>query len=332
MQGWEKSKLRVTIAFVASATGEKEDPIVKWTSQKPRCFRGVDESSLPVTYFHQKKAWMTGDIMHEILSSFNRKMIRQKRSVLLLLDNAGCHPHDLNGKYSNVKVLFFPPNTTSKLQPLDLGIIQNFKVHYKRFLLRYILASIEVCTSASEVAGTINVLHAIRWILKAWKEVKPETICKCFQKAGISPTAITTSASVADSDPFEEIESEMDLSQLISSVMGSSEKCSSDVYVAGDNGLVTCAEFDDETWDQTFIEGLTEQTEHSDTEEQETDVLPPPPKIQSYREALDLVKDVQSFLESNSAFDEAFHASNLIDHIAVLSTAKRQSTLDDFFN
>ena len=51
----------------------------------------------------------------------------------------------------------------------------------------------------------------------------------------------------------------MDLSELISSVMSSSEKCSSDVYITGDNELSTCAEFDDESWDQTFIEGLTEQ-------------------------------------------------------------------------
>ena len=280
--------------------------------------------------------------MHKILSSLNRKMILQKRSVVLLMDNAGCHPPDLSGKYSNVKVIFFPPNTTSKLQPLDLGIIKNFKVHYRRFLLRYILASIETCTSASEVAGTITILNAIRWISKAWKEVKPETIHKCFRKAGISPSAIATSAAVtADSgDPFEEIESEMDLSELISNIMGSSEKCSSDVYISGDNELSTCAEFDDESWDQTFIEGLTERTqtghpqtlEDSETEDLETDILPPPPKIQSCREALALLKDVQMFLESQSAFDEASLTSTLIDRIVVLSTFKtKQSTLDDFF-
>ena len=116
--------------------------------------------------------------MHKILSSVNRKMIHKKRSVVLLIDNAGCHPQDISDKHSNVKVILFPVNTTSKLQPLDLGIIQNFKVHYRRFLLRYILASIETCTSASKVAGTITILNAIRWISKAWKEinVKPETI------------------------------------------------------------------------------------------------------------------------------------------------------------
>ena len=66
---------------------------------------------------------MTGEILNEILSAFNRKMIHQKRSVMLFMDNAGCHPGDLKDKYSNIRVVFFPPNTTSRLQPLDLGVI-----------------------------------------------------------------------------------------------------------------------------------------------------------------------------------------------------------------
>ena len=166
-KGGKKSKHRVTVTFLVSAAGEKEDPIVIWTSKTPRCFRGVAIDLLPVKYFHQKKAWMTGDILHKILSDFNHKMIQQKRSVLLSMENAGCHPDDIKGKYSNIKVLFFPPNTTSKLQPLDLGVIQNFKVHYRRLLLRFVLASIDSCSSASEVAGSISILTAIRWILQA---------------------------------------------------------------------------------------------------------------------------------------------------------------------
>ena len=160
-RGGKKSKHRVTVTFLVCAAGVKEVPIVIWTSKTHRCFRGVAIDSLPVKYYHQKKAWMTGDILHKILSDLNHKMIQQKRSVLPFMDNAGCHPHDIEGKYSNIKIVFLPPNTTSKLQPLDLGVIQNFKIHYRRLLLRFILASIDSCSSASEVAGSINILTAI---------------------------------------------------------------------------------------------------------------------------------------------------------------------------
>jgi hypothetical protein len=77
-------------------------------------------------------------------------------------------------KYSNIKIVFLPPNTTSKIQPLDLGIIANFKTHYS---LRFVC---DACNSASEIVRSLTILTAIRWISKAWMEVKPETICRCL--------------------------------------------------------------------------------------------------------------------------------------------------------
>ena len=70
MSWWEKSKQRFTIAFLVNAAGAKEKPIVIWNSKKPRCFRGFDINSLPVKYYHQKNAWMTGEILVNYLTSF----------------------------------------------------------------------------------------------------------------------------------------------------------------------------------------------------------------------------------------------------------------------
>ena len=75
---------------------------------------------------------MTGEILNSILTKLNRQLSSKERNIMLFLDNAGCHPGELVGKYSNIiKVCFLPANTTSKLQPLDLGIIKNFKAHYR---------------------------------------------------------------------------------------------------------------------------------------------------------------------------------------------------------
>ena len=51
-KGGKKSKQRFTIAFLVNAAGDKETPIVVWTSENPRCFRGFDKNSLPVRYHH----------------------------------------------------------------------------------------------------------------------------------------------------------------------------------------------------------------------------------------------------------------------------------------
>ena len=70
----ESSQNRITVAFFVSAAGVTEKPIFIWKSANPRCLKRFDKSVLPVTYFDQRKAWMTGDITEAILSKFNCRL------------------------------------------------------------------------------------------------------------------------------------------------------------------------------------------------------------------------------------------------------------------
>ena len=108
-----------------------------------------------------KRSWMTTEIMESILTKLNHRLSQNSRNITLMLYNAGCHPKSLKEKFSNITMLFLPPNTTSQLQPLDLGIIQHFKVDYRHFLLRYVLGKIDECDTASEVVKAVNILMAI---------------------------------------------------------------------------------------------------------------------------------------------------------------------------
>jgi len=69
---------------------------------------------------------MTGDLFKSWLVKFDQKMRLNQRNLLLLIDNCTAHS-TINLK--SVRIEFLPPNTTSKLQPMDQGIIQNSK-HY----------------------------------------------------------------------------------------------------------------------------------------------------------------------------------------------------------
>ena len=96
-------------------------------------------------------------------------------NILLFMDNAPCHPDNLQGKFENIKIVFLPKNTTSKTQPLDAGIIGNWKVHYKKRLLRYICGKVTSSSSASEIVKSVNLLMVIEWGKQAWDEVSDTT-------------------------------------------------------------------------------------------------------------------------------------------------------------
>ena len=337
-KGGKKSKQRVTVAFIINAAGGKETPIVIGASENPRCFKGLDKTLLPVKYFSQKKAWMSGEILDKILTNINRKLSSQSRTILLLMDNAGCHPEQFKNKYSNVKIIFLPPNT-SKLQPLDLGVIQNFKTHYRHFLLRFILAKMDECNTASEVTKSVNLLTAIRWIARAWEEVSPITICKCYRGCGIlnEDMTVVSRGLVEEIDPFDELDVDNQLQDLIGKVLPTSEKCTADEYICGENTVPVCAEYDDESWEESFFTEIGESSlipeeEQSEGENnEEGDLDPPSTGIKTLKEAIKSIEDVQNFLDSHGYVSEATHASSLICSLTSLNTSSKQTSLLDYF-
>jgi len=113
------SKERITLLLCASSTGEKYQPLLIG-KKNPRAFKNIDFTKLKLTYRNNKKAWMNYQLFNEWLDTFNKRMIFEKRSILLILDNAPVHCHDTS--LSNIELLFLPPNTTSKIQPLDQGV------------------------------------------------------------------------------------------------------------------------------------------------------------------------------------------------------------------
>jgi hypothetical protein len=101
--------------------GEKVPLLVIGKYAKPRAFKRANR--LPVEYRANRKAWMTSTLFDEWLLKFHKRMRAEKRNVALTLDN--CAAHFVNtAAVRNVSVYFLPPNTTSKTQPMDAGVIK----------------------------------------------------------------------------------------------------------------------------------------------------------------------------------------------------------------
>ena len=115
-----------------------------------------------VSYFADAKSWMQVDVIEKVVKKLNYIMKLENRNVLLFLDNLAVHPENLVGKCSNIKIVFLPRNTNLRLQPLDVGIIKNFKVKYQQ---KYVIARISNDLSASDIAKEVDILQVITWPL-----------------------------------------------------------------------------------------------------------------------------------------------------------------------
>nr|XP_006008485.1 PREDICTED: jerky protein homolog-like [Latimeria chalumnae] len=149
-EGFKQDKNRVTFLFTCNKTGNhKLIPLCIVKSRQPRCFHHTNMKSLPIKYKNSKAAWMTGNICKDwFFKSFVpsvRHHLCSKRlpeKAVLLLDNCAAHPpaESLKTSDGNIKVFYLPKNTTSKIQPLDQGIIVNSKKAYRKELVKELVA------------------------------------------------------------------------------------------------------------------------------------------------------------------------------------------------
>ena len=245
---------------------------------------------------------MNTDIMVKILSMLDAKMKSQNRNVILFINNAPCHPPDLKGKFSNINVCFLPKNTTSRLQPLDAGIIQNFKVKYRKLLLKFVISRVNDKKTASEIVKEVDVLKAIRWVKEARYQVDEETIRKCFRKCGFIPEVCE------EFESNDQIDTESE--QLVRHIDGDA---SSADYIDADDMVPFCREpidLSNEEWrsllrNEVSSSKTDENAEpvekivcvDSDSEEECVDAEQAQPKITSLSEAIEMLDDLAEFAE-----------------------------------
>ena len=203
ISGSKKAKDRITVLVCTNMTGsDKRKLLVLGKSTNPRCFRGAAPTN--VIYDANTNAWMTSEIFCNWLIAFEKDMKRQKRKVVVIADNCAAHPVDADQNFDHVKLIFLPPNTTSCIQPCDMGIIRNLKFHYRRRIVAKIVAEIdssELQVTANSLAKTVTPLDAIHMLNQAWIDVKQKTIVNCFKKASF--VLATDDESDGDSDDTE---------------------------------------------------------------------------------------------------------------------------------
>ena len=184
-EGFKSIKERVTLLFAVNKTGShKLKPLCIVKSHQPICFNHINMKTLPFVYTNSNKAWMTSDIfMDWFLNHFVPEVRRNVRSLklpetaLLLLDNCPAHPPaetlKTRTKHGKIRIDYLPKNTTSLIQPLDQGIIANFKKHYRRELVNNMIVSEMPVT---DYLQGLTLKDFIYTGPTAWSKITPSTI------------------------------------------------------------------------------------------------------------------------------------------------------------
>ncbi|NXW24782.1 TIGD3 protein, partial [Circaetus pectoralis] len=182
----ESAGNRLTLLLCANADGSEKAPLrVVGEIPRPPCLRGVNLGQMPWSYRAGSLAGMTAPLFAEWLREFNEGMWRQGKSILLLLTKHEAHPYL---QLSNVRMVFVPP-AAALAQPLDHGITSDLKGHYRRRLLRWLLAE--------RGTGQPTLLDALHMLAQAWGDVHPGLIASCFRATGFSPDAGTEAPALA---------------------------------------------------------------------------------------------------------------------------------------
>lgn len=322
--GGKMSKERITVLVCANLTGtEKRKLLVIGKTKNPRCFKNV--KGLPVNYKANRKAWMTSDLFISELREWDKELNREKRNILLLVDNCPAHPDVKHLK--SIKLVFLPPNTSSKLQPMDQGVIHALKSYYRQLLLMKMVQSMDDGT-----ALIINLLDAINLIHKAWQRVSQQTIAKCFQHAGFHFADTKFEIDSDDDLPLSEwIRKERNDFSDIPSVINMDNI---NDYVTVDDCLVTAEFLTDEDIIATVRDVEVPAADpESDDSEDERDTEPELPVL-CVGETVKQMSNIQRFLLSRAApqniLEKFAEVESYIDQISMASS-QVQSKITDFF-
>lgn len=314
--GGKLSKERVTLLVGANMDGTEKLPLLMiGKSANPRCFKNV--KSKPVEYVNSSNAWMTSDLFSKWLVKLDKKFIKEKRQVVLFIDN--CTAHNTIPVMENVKVVFFPPNMTSVVQPMDQGIIKNLKHFYRTLLVENILSG-----DGNALKIKLDILQASRMSKQAWDRVKPETIKNCFKKAGF----VKTEDESVEATEAEAIPTAVDGWEDVAA----DPTISFEDFLNVDEDVAVCGEI---TEAEIVAEVLGSEKQDNDGEGSEDEITGVEEEtVPSAADASNHVKQLRRFFESRiNVSDSYFNSLNMLESFVMAErlNSRKQAKISHFF-
>ena len=145
---------------------------------------GLTTAQLGVDYYNNKKGWMTMAVFSTWITNWdhNLRWMQGTHKLVLFVDQASSHVlQDL----SNIRIQFQPPNMTSKLQPMDQGVIRSLKGHHRSRMTERYLANITEVQTTQRWTKKKDLKVAMDMLTASWNSIQSILIKNCFHHAGI---------------------------------------------------------------------------------------------------------------------------------------------------
>ena len=220
----------------------------------------------------------------ERCASLQKQFREEKRNVLLFVDNFSGHFVENEKSLTNIKLVFFPPNCTSKLQPLDQGIIFVFKGQYRATIVSRMVDSIENGTTFD-----ISLKDPIDITVLTWSQLSRLSTRNCFKKCGFNRSDDEVKVQL------DNAESTTKISELLARAAFPTDFNFHD-YATCDDDLLTSAPLDDNTIVANTNEKLQSPNDVESDDEEDPEREPPP----SRQKVLDGLKELYFFLQCQS--------------------------------
>lgn len=327
MEGRKKAKVRMTLLVCANATGTQKMPLMFiGQARRPRAFGRKTGQEHGFDYAFNKKAWMNTGLFFQWLQRFNEYIGRTTgRRALLLIDNCSAHGTvDSIPSLTNVTVDFLPPNTTSKLQPMDAGIIATFKTRYRK--LQYERA-LDISQGNVDNIYKIDQLTAMKYCRAVWERMGDEVISNCWKATGLLDSGCAQWAPA----PVNEQEVR-ELTEVVEQLTAPPSRMAISSLVNIDGG--DCSEpLTLEAMAQSITHGLQEEFgDPDDNAESDCGTLEPLPSAKCQLESIGTVLSIIEGLESPNIAVLCYLRRLRRDISTTIASGRRQTVIESFFN
>ncbi|XP_068962981.1 tigger transposable element-derived protein 7 [Petaurus breviceps papuanus] len=325
MPGRKINKERLSALLCANADGtHKLKSVIIGKSKQPRSVKD-DVNALSVIYKSSKDVWFTRESFSEWffqnfipeVRDFQLNVLRLDEKdikAVLLLDNSPAHPsaESLISNDGRIKCIFFPPNTTSLIQPMNQGVILSCKRLYRWKQLEESLVIFEESDEEQETKGektvtkikAYNIKSAISNWAKSWDEVKQITIANAWENLLYKKEPEYNIQGLEDGDYREILERCGDLETNLDDVR---------VWLTGDN----------EAHCPPKMEGVTRKvTQEKGAVEEEVEQHSAKFKLSSVQENLDCLLD---FVDATPEFQRFYYTLKEMQQELIKKQSQRRA-------